>query len=101
LTRDFTNGKIKRRVDNMAKTGKEMAQEFSHFVNVSTHDRYEFADTVTSEHRYLQQEMFTAMLKCIENWAKAYEDDRYDARNEYACKASHAMIEGLKNAGLY
>jgi DNA-binding SARP family transcriptional activator len=85
----------------MAKTGEEMAEQFAEFVNVMTHDRQEFADSVTSEHRYLQQEMFNAMLKCIENWAKAYDNDRYDARNEYAVKASYAMIEGLKKAGLY
>ena len=83
------------------KTGEEMAIEFSDFVNVSTHDRQEFADQVTREHRYLQQEMFNAMLKCIENWSEAKDSGRYDARNEYAVKASKAMIEGLKQAGLY
>lgn len=83
------------------KTGEEMAIEFSDFVNVSTHDKQEFANQVTSEHRYLQQEMFNAMMKCIENWAEAYEDNRYDPRNEYAVKASSAMIDGLKQRGLY
>ena len=78
-----------------------MAIEFSDFVNVSTHHRQEFADAVTNEHRFLQQEMFNAMFKCIENWEKAYNGGRYDARNEYAVKASKAMIEGLKEAGLY
>jgi hypothetical protein len=83
------------------KNGEEMAIEFSDFVNVSTHDRQEFADQVTREHRYLQQEMFNAMMKCIENWEKAYDSGYYDARNEYAVKASKAMIDGLKQAGLY
>jgi hypothetical protein len=83
------------------KTGEEMAIEFSDFVNVSTHDRQEFADQVTNEHRFLQQEMFNAMLKCIENWEKAYDGNRYDDRNSYAVRASKAMIEGLKAKGLY
>jgi hypothetical protein len=83
------------------KTGEEMAIEFSDFVNVSTHDRQEFADQVTREHRFLQQEMFNALMKCVENWAKSYDNNMYDARNEYACKASKAMIEGLKKADLY
>lgn len=83
------------------KTAQWMAEQFSEFVNVSTHDREEFANTVTNEHRYLQAEMFTAMLKCIEKWEKAYDNGRYDARNEYAVKASKAMIQGLKDAGLY
>jgi hypothetical protein len=85
----------------MAKTGKEMAIEFSQFVNVMSHDKQEFADTVTNEHRFLQQEMFNAMMKCIEYWAVDFKNNRYDARNEYAVKASHAMIEGLKKANLY
>jgi hypothetical protein len=83
------------------KTGEEMAIEFSDFVNVSTHDKQEFANQVTNEHRFLQQEMFNAMLKCIENWSDAYTGGRYDARNEYAVKASQAMIEGLKAKGLW
>jgi hypothetical protein len=83
------------------KTGEEMAIEFSDFVNVSTNDKQEFANQVTSEHRYLQQEMFNAMMKCVENWEKNYDSGHYDARNEYACKASKAMIDGLKQANLY
>ena len=82
-------------------TGKEMAKQFSDFVNVSIHDRQEFANTVTSEHRYLQQEMFNAMMKCIENWSDDFDNGSYDPRNEYAVKASSAMIEGLKAKGLW
>lgn len=86
----------------MAKlTGREMGEQFSDFVNVSTHDRQEFADTVTTEHRFLQQEMFMAMMKCIENWSEDHDKGSYDARNEYTVKASKAMIQGLKDAGLY
>lgn len=85
----------------MGKSGKEMAKEFSGFVNVMTHDRDEFAEEVTKEHRFLQQEMFNAMIKCIELWAKAYDENRYDARNQYAVKASKAMIEALKEEKLY
>jgi len=81
--------------------GQYAAIQFSEFVNVSTHDKQEFADTVTNEHRFLQQEMFNVMLKCIENWADNESSGRYDARNEYAVRASKAMINGLKEAGLY
>jgi len=82
-------------------TGAKMAEQLSDFVNMSTHDKKEFADTVTSEHRFLQQEMFNAMMKCIENWSTHHTSNYYDARNEYAVKASNAMIKGLKDAGLY
>jgi hypothetical protein len=86
----------------MAKmTGKEMGEMFSGFVNTSTHDREEFAETVCTEHRYLQQEMFMAMLKCIDGWADTEKTGYYDARNEYTVKASKVMIEALIEKGLY
>ncbi|AYP68165.1 hypothetical protein PQE75_gp033 [Bacillus phage vB_BcoS-136] len=98
----YKNKQNRREVVYMSrKTGEEMAIEFSDFVNVSTNDKQEFANQVTNEHRYLQQEMFNAMMKCIENWAYAHDNGFYDARNEYAVKASKAMIEGLKEKGLW
>jgi hypothetical protein len=81
--------------------GQYMAVQLAEFVNVSTHDKIEFAETVTSDHRYLQQEMFNAMMRCIEYWAEAYDNGRYDPRNEHAVKASKAMIDGLKAKDLY
>lgn len=85
----------------MAKDGTQMAEQFADFVNVSTHDKDNFAIGVTSDHRYLQQEMFNAMLKCVEHWADAHDSGRFDARNQYAVKASKAMIQGLKDADLW
>lgn len=82
-------------------TGKQMGEQLSNFVNMSTHDKEEFAKTVNSEHRYLQQEMFNLMLKCIEGWREHETLGYYDARNEYAVTASKAMIQGLKDAGLW
>lgn len=86
---------------NEKMTGKELGEHFAEFVNVSIHDKEEFADTVTNEHRFLQQEMFQSMLKCIERWSDAFEGGYYDERNRYAVKASKAMIQGMKDAGLY
>lgn len=82
-------------------TGRQMGEQFSNFVNMSTHDKDEFATTVCNEHRFLQQEMFNAFFKCVENWSASESRGYYDARNEYAVKASKAMIQGLKDAGLY
>lgn len=82
-------------------TGKQVAETFSEFVNVSIHDKEEFADAVLNEHRYLQEEMFKSMLKCIEGWSEAKDFGGYDERNLYTVKASKAMIQGLKDAGLY
>lgn len=82
-------------------TGTQMGEKFSDFVNMSTHDKDEFALTVTNEHRFLQQEMFNSMMKCVERWSDNHDNRHYDARNEYAVKASKAMIQGLKDAGMY
>jgi hypothetical protein len=77
-------------------TGQEMAEKFSAFVNITTHDKEGFAAAVATEHRFLQEEMFECMLACMENWAKAEETGVYDARNQYAVKASKIMIKALK-----
>lgn len=80
--------------------GKELAEQFSDFVN-SSHDKNEFADTVLREHRFLQQEMFLTMFKCIEGWAELDGTPYYDDRNKYAVIASKTMLEALKDAKLY
>lgn len=74
---------------------QQMAEHFSNFVNVSTHDTDEFSNAVTSDHRFLQQEMFYSMLKCIEKWSAANDNKQFDARNEYTVKASKVMIQAL------
>ena len=81
--------------------GEEMAKQFSAFVNVSGHDGEAFANTVTNEHRFLQQEMFLTMMECIEKWAEAHDNNMYDARNEYTVKASKEIIKALKEKELY
>lgn len=75
---------------------QQIAEKLSAFVNISTHDKDGFAVAVTNEHRFLQEEMFECMLKCMENWAKADDTGAYDARNQYAVKASKIMIKALK-----
>lgn len=74
---------------------EQMAEHLSNFVNSGVHDKKAFAQAVTSDHRYLQQEMFNSMLKCIEGWSEASDSGQYDARNEFACKASKVMIEAV------
>lgn len=84
------------------KQGEEVAIEVSDFVNVAFgHEKVEFVDTVVREHRTLQQDMFKLFQGCIQEWALAHDNGNYDARNEYAVKASKVMIEALKEKGLY
>lgn len=81
--------------------GNELAELFMDIVNSCGNRSKSFAEVVTGEHRYLQQEAFNMFFACIQNWAKAKEEDRYDLRNEYAAKASKVMIDALKNNGLW
>lgn len=83
-------------------TGLEMAESFSRFINSSLpSEREEFARTVVVDHRTLQQDSFLTFLKCIEVWSDCYDGNMFDARNEYAVKASKIMMQALKDEGMY
>ena len=76
------------------KKGQEVADTLSDFVNSAMlDDKDEFVQAITSDHRALQQDNFSMMLKCIEKWSRDYEAGNYDARNERACKASKMMMD--------
>lgn len=78
------------------KTGKQMAEELSNFVNGATYqEKQEFVETVLADHRSLQQDTFSMFLQCISEWAKDAEANNYDARNERACKASLMMVKAF------
>ena len=49
---------------------------------------------MANEHRYLQNEMFKVCLAYIKQLAKAYENNSYDLRNEWACMTSF-RIQGF------
>jgi len=81
--------------------GSELAKLFMDLVNSMGSRSEDFSEVVTREHRYLQQEAFNMFLSCIQKWQRAYLDDRFDPRNEYACKASKVMFDALRDNGLY
>lgn len=84
------------------KTGNEVAEGFSDFVNSSfPREREEFAETIAFDHRTLQEDSFLTFLKCIEHWSNAYDNGNYDGRNEYTCRASKVMLDALKEKGLF
>lgn len=72
------------------------ARFFGNFVNGRLRSKKEVAEKMSHEHRYLQNEMFKVCLAYIQKLAENYEKGYYDPRNEYACKASTYMLEGLK-----
>lgn len=84
------------------KTGKEVAETVSNFVNVAFEsEKEEFVDAVVTDHKTLQEDMFGMFLGCIDKWSEMAKQGNYDARNEYACRMSKIMIDTLKEKGFY
>lgn len=52
-------------------------------------DKKNDAHKIHEIHRYLQSEIFSFLSAIILEFADMYEQKRYDARNEYACKSSY------------
>jgi hypothetical protein len=77
-----------------AKTGKDMANELSSFVNNYGCDEEGFVETATRDHRTLQQSMFRLFLKCIQEWSK---QENFDLRNEDTITQSKKIMEALGN----
>ena len=85
--------------DNKHIDNSEFAQLFMDMVNSGGSRASDFSEVVCSEHRFLQSEAYNLFVFCIEGWAKAWDEKRYDGRNEHVCKNSHIMLEALKEAG--
>ena len=73
------------------------ARFFSDYVNRCGCNKKKAAQHMAREHRYLQGEMFKVCLEYIKILAENANNGYYDPRNEWACKASKYMIEGLKS----
>lgn len=80
------------------KTGKEMAEELTRFLNSSSPGEEEqFIATLMFEHRTLQEETFKLFLRTIKSWSERGLDGSYDLRNEYTVRTSAKIIELLEN----
>lgn len=74
--------------------GEELGQMISEWQNMYPHDNEKgLIEKITDDHRYLQQEHFKFMLKCMRVWAERYAEGRYDARNRWACEKSAEIIK--------
>ena len=75
-------------------TSTEQAHEavsaFSRWVNNMAHENSDFVQSVMSEHRTLQQQMFETMLSCMDAWAK---QEHYDLRNEFCVLKCREIME--------
>ena len=76
-------------------SGQEQANKFADFVNVMGRAEQEaFVETLCrGTHPTLQQSAFSTFLSCIKEWAKMYEEDCYDLRNEETCRMSAKIVK--------
>lgn len=72
-------------------TDEVFARFFSDYVNRCPNDFKKAATAMGKEHRYLQSEMFKMCLAYIKELSEHYENGRYDARNEWACKTANEI----------
>jgi len=75
-------------------SGKELAEEFSNFVNNFGHDSEGFINGFTRQHRTLQQSMFRLIIKVVERVAE--DDYSFDGRNRQSHETAKLLIEGWK-----
>ena len=71
------------------------AHFFSNYVNRCPNDFKKAASVMGREHRYLQNEMFKVCMAYIKVLKEAYEEKRYDGRNEYAVKTANMILSLL------
>lgn len=75
--------------------GDELAREVSDSLN-SGFNPSEFVSEISRDHRYLQGEVFTQVLKpMIIEFARKAEAGEYDQRNERACKECREMADAM------
>ena len=91
-------------VEGFRKHPDQLAELITDVVNsysfgASDHDK--FAKTIMNSHRTLQQLIFGLLLRVFEKWQEAWEENNYDARNEFACRTSNVMMEGAQELWEY
>ena len=77
------------------------ANKISELVNSTLFNPLEVGVELSTDHRYLVNEMFKTSLHFIAQLSRNFENGNYDGRNEYACKMSKAIIDALEKDGLY
>lgn len=76
------------------------SKTISDMVNSSDWKPMEVGVELTSDHPYLQQQLFEMMMHFIRQTAENYKRGWYDGRNSHASKCCKVMIEATDNADL-
>jgi hypothetical protein len=77
------------------------ARQFSDFVNGKCYDMKKLAEAMACDHRYLVQEKFKVCLEYIKKLAENCDKGYFDARNEWACKTSKAIVESCREKDIW
>ena len=77
------------------------ATQISNIVNSTLFSPIEVGVELTTDHRYLQNELFKAFLHFTGQLARNEAKGNFDDRNEFACKCSKVIIKALQEADLY
>ena len=77
------------------------ASQISDIVNNTLFNPIEVGVELSTDHRYLVQEMFKMFLHFSGKLAMDYEKGFYDGRNEFACKCSKIIVDALKESDMY
>ena len=77
------------------------ASQISDIVNSTLFNPLQVGIELTTEHRYLQNEMFEMFLHFCGQLKRNNEKGIFDERNTFACKCAKTMIDALEKEGLY
>ena len=75
---------------------KELATVIADSLNSFGFNVGKFTEEMSKEHRYLQAEFMQLCLEWLHKCRELYEEERYDGRNEYACKTGKKLIDFLE-----
>ena len=71
----------------------EFAKALSTYVNCFSFNAKAVAKECKRHHKFLQGEEFVLCMEILKAFAEEYDNNEYDGRNEYACKASKLLID--------
>lgn len=74
-------------------SSKENFNAISDIVNNTLFQPMEVGVLLSTDHRYLQQQMFNMFVAFASMLSHNYKEGYYDGRNERACKFANAMME--------
>lgn len=93
LRREFPNAR-QEELEEAAEAARALIKATSG--GALAHRRAEYlARAITMDHRTHQQSVFGFLVALLREWSRAADENRFDARNEYAVRTSQRIVEAL------